>query len=179
MRDHRKGNTWGRDHALRNRPAPVYVEKDGEPCMAIPLSQGKWTLISVASYPLISGKPWYFDRSGYAVRHEGRRWIPMHRVIAQIPEGVDTDHINRDRLDNRISNLRPATKAQNNMNVSVRKDNLSGVRGVWFYKKRGRWQATIGGVKRRRYLGLFDTFEEAVAARKSAEEQAFGQFTPR
>lgn len=177
MREYQRGNQWRREFELRNRPSPKFVVEDGRRCVMIPLTQGKWTLILEESFPLVRDELWYFD-GGYAVRHVGKKWIPMHRIIADIPEGMDTDHVNRNTLDNRISNLRSATRSQNNTNIKIRKDNISGVAGVWFYKKRQKWQVTINGTKKRKYIGAFDNFEDAVAARKAASKEHFGVFAP-
>ena len=117
------------------------------------------------------------DTHGY---HHGSifgKLYRAHRVAWALHYGEwpsdQIDHINRDRADNRISNLREASPVQNARNSSVRKDNESGASGV---RKRGdcnRWEAHIGGAgskgKDRRYLGLFETFEDALAARRAAE----------
>jgi hypothetical protein len=80
-----------------------------------------------------------------------------------------TDHINHDGTDNRWSNLRRATTKENNRNLSIDKRNTSGVTGVHFDKKIGKYMARITSGGERIFLGLFDTIEEAAAERKKAE----------
>ena len=79
------------------------------------------------------------------------------------------DHINGDRNDNRWSNIREATRLQNQQNMKMPTSNISGVVGVRWYKAYGRWEADIkaSGVKYK--LGYFDDFFEAICVRKSAE----------
>ena len=81
------------------------------------------------------------------------------------------DHINRIRTDNRIANLRPATHALNNQNATKRRDNKSGVTGVWRNEKLSKWQAYIRINGRHIHLGLFDDFDAAVQMRRDAERQ--------
>jgi len=92
------------------------------------------------------------------------------------PRGYEIDHINRDRSDNRWTNLRLVTRSQNNMKMSVRSDNKSGYRGVGRRKDTGQWYARIKAQGRLHLLGHFPTFSEAVAARKAAERRYFGEF---
>jgi len=115
-------------------------------------------------------------KSGYRVLTVNGRFYHAARVIwlhmtGTWPDGL-VDHINRVRTDNKWSNLRVVSRAQNAMNVSRRKDNKSGVTGVHFHKKSGRWVAEIG----QKYIGLFATKDEAAAVRKAAAEQQYGEY---
>jgi hypothetical protein len=85
------------------------------------------------------------------------------------PDG-DIDHINGRRSDNRLWNLREATRAQNLMNSKRRRDNTSGFRGV--YPRHGKYQARF----RNKCLGVFLTAEEASAAHSKAARELFGEF---
>lgn len=82
------------------------------------------------------------------------------------PRDREIDHINRDRADNRIENLRLVDGSQNCLNRNVRVTNTSGVTGVkrggW---KRKRWEVSYRG----KYIGIYDTLDEAIAARQAAE----------
>lgn len=84
------------------------------------------------------------------------------------------DHINRCRSDDRIGNLRPATQSQNMANSSIRKDNVSGHKGVCRYRRR--WVARITFNGKRMHLGCFDTCEEASAAYREAGQKYFGEY---
>ena len=80
------------------------------------------------------------------------------------------DHINRDRADNRISNLREVSHKQNHQNRSKPSNNTSGHSGVSWYRRDSKWQATITHNYKDIHLGCFATIEEAIAARKAAEK---------
>lgn len=97
-------------------------------------------------------------------------------VNGELPEGAEIDHINGDTLDNRIANLRLATRAQNGANQGLRRNNTSGVKGVSWDAKRGRWFASITIEGKSKALGRFDDFDDAVAARKAAEDEHHGVF---
>ena len=81
------------------------------------------------------------------------------------------DHINGDRSDNRLCNLRVVTVAENAKNKAVRVTSKSGVQGVSFCNRQKQWVACIVCNGRRKHLGYFDGFEDAVAARKAAEAE--------
>jgi hypothetical protein len=81
--------------------------------------------VSIEDYEYISSMgPWYLSSTGYAVRRpiiNGKKTtVRMHRVINDTIEGLDTDHINHDKLDNRRSNLRSVNRSENIKNASVK-----------------------------------------------------------
>lgn len=106
-------------------------------------------------------------------RLDGRQYL-AHRVVWVIHHGVwpegQVDHINGDRSDNRIENLRVVTNTENARNSSLSKNNTSGVTGVWRDTRRNRWCAEIKVDRRKMYLGSFASLEEAAAVRKQAEK---------
>jgi hypothetical protein len=110
------------------------------------------------------------NESGYVVMHVLGRLYRAHRLAWLYVHGVmptqEIDHINRDRADNRIANLRLATSSQNKQNTPLRCDNTSGFRGVT--KKRRKWEARIDVDGKAIRLGVFPTPEEASAARQAA-----------
>lgn len=87
------------------------------------------------------------------------------------------DHINGDKRDNRICNLREATNKQNAANSPRRKDNTTGFKGVRRARRKGKWWAYIHINGHDKYLGTYDTPEEAHAAYVRAAEIEFGSFT--
>lgn len=94
---------------------------------------------------------------------------------------VDVDHINGDRTDNRIANLRLATDALNTFNKSWESCNKAGFRGVSWYKterSRGKWRVRIIANGARKSIGNFDNLEEAISARIIAENEFYGEFAP-
>ena len=119
---------------------------------------------------------------GYRQIGLGRKVYYAHRLVWLWHHGTwppcHLDHINQDRLDNRIENLRLATESNNQANVRIRRNNTSGFRGVDRIKKTGRWRASIcvRGIKA--CLGMFATPEEASAAYNEAHRIAFREFSP-
>jgi hypothetical protein len=94
-------------------------------------------------------------------------WI-MHN--GEIPDGMQIDHINGIRSDNRLENLRLVTHKENHKNKKTPNTNTSGIVGVDYKKERDRWRATIFDENRRIFLGYFKEFDKAVKARKKAEK---------
>ena len=104
-----------------------------------------------------------------------------HRLAFLIQAGEcpgHVDHINGDRADNRWSNLRPASKAQNNVNRPQCQANTSGRQGVHFCRATGRWRAVMSVDNRPKHLGRFDTIEAAAAAYAAAMVARHGSFVP-
>jgi hypothetical protein len=87
----------------------------------------------------------------------------------------ELDHINLDGLDNRIDNLRPATRAQNQRNVGISKRNTSGAKGVCKDRRTGKWRARVYA-GREYHIGVFDSFEEAVGAHERAAARYHKEF---
>jgi hypothetical protein len=96
----------------------------------------------------------------------------MHRVIAGTAGHLQTDHKDGDGLNNRRSNLRPCTSAQNKANVGLRSDNRSGFRGVSRNAQDNCWIARIQG----RHIGVFRDAVDAARAYDDAARKAFGEF---
>lgn len=92
------------------------------------------------------------------------------------PVPQEIDHIDGDRTNNRISNLRIATRAENLANAGLSRRNKSGLRGVWFDAKRGKFQVSIKHLNKQYHLGRFDTIEQAAAARREAATRLHGEF---
>ena len=104
------------------------------------------------------------------------RLAVLYMTGALPPDNMDVDHINRDRADNRWSNLRLATRSQNMANVVLKATNSSGVSGVVWVEGRKIWRAQlrVNGIKKN--LGRFATQEEAAAAVQSAAQEQWGEF---
>lgn len=88
------------------------------------------------------------------------------------------DHINRNTLDNRSENLRPATVAENARNCSKNSNNTSGFTGIRWREKRNRWEVSIQFDGTRFWLGEFENKEDAIATRLTAEAEYYGEFAP-
>lgn len=105
----------------------------------------------------------------------------VHRIAWLIthndwPNGV-IDHINGDRSDNRISNLRAVTNTQNSWNSKMRKNNSSGVKGVTFNSAANKWVGRIRVDGKRIHVGCFDDIEEAKIAMEDARIKYHGEFS--
>lgn len=117
----------------------------------------------------------YLDKSsGYVCVTLDGKIYRSHRIIWEmfngpIPKGMQIDHVNHIRCDNRLVNLRLVTQEENRKNISRQKNNTSGITGVYWDKSRGKWHVQIKLNGKTRGLGRFDDFFEACCARKSAE----------
>lgn len=119
------------------------------------------------------------NRGYHRIGIDGRRYL-AHRLAwlwlyGFDPQG-DVDHINGVRNDNRIANLRIATRSQNLWNSRRPCNNTSGFKGVSFDKNRRRWQVHIRVAGRIIFLGCFSSPEEGHAAYASAAQKFFGEF---
>lgn len=112
-------------------------------------------------------------------QRQGEKPFRLSRLIwgeDNISPGCDIDHINRNPLDNRVCNLRVATRSQNMINTDLRSTNTSGVKGVRRVKLTDKWTASITKDYVTYGLGTYGTMEEAADARKRAESELFGEY---
>lgn len=102
----------------------------------------------------------------------GKNYL-AHRVIWLLVTGewpaADVDHIHGVQAGNEHSNLRSVSHLENGRNQCIPSNNKSGVNGVYWHKRAGKWQANIAVLGKTKYLGLFDDLAAAAIARKSAE----------
>lgn len=115
------------------------------------------------------------SESGYCFISIFNKSYRAHRVAwlyvnGHLPSN-QIDHINGVRSDNRISNLRCVTNADNGKNQKRRSTNTSGVTGVWKSKQKGKYVAEILVNGKKHHLGTFDLLEDAARARKEAERK--------
>lgn len=137
----------------------------------LPRSTPSWFNSRIAGKPALTS----LNSSGYRQGLVFKKNALAHRVAWAIyygewPDGL-IDHINGDRADNRIANLRVVTPAENVRNSAMPSTNRSGVVGVCYYKQTRRWMAYVG----KRRLGYFKRFEDAVAAREDAARGLFSE----
>lgn len=112
--------------------------------------------------------------NGKAYRAHHLAWLVCKSELPQ----QEIDHINGNKLDNRIINLRLATRSQNNCNMLLRSDNSSGYKGVSWQLPNRKWVARISVNRKRITLGFFASKEEAAEAYRAASIQFHGEFSP-
>lgn len=153
----------------------------------IELSQGKVAIVDDADFERINAHKWYASkdfRTGrfYALRHvpisKGiRTMISMHHEVMNAPKGTEVDHIHSDdTLDNRRSNLRICTTAQNQQNRGKSKNNTSGYKGVCWHRRHQKWQADIAYNGTNVFLGRFNDPKDAARAYNKAALRYHGEF---
>lgn len=137
----------------------------------IKLTQGKRAIVDDEDFEWLSQWKWHYNTSGGASRtrlasdKSDTSRIQMHREIMKTPKGMDTDHINHNRLDNRKSNLRICTHAENLVNRGKTRANKSGYVGVYWHSRDKHWRAQVQEHSNVIFLGSFKKIEDAVEAR--------------
>jgi len=156
----------------------------------IPLSQGKFALVDDEDFDFLMQWKWHFFKTGnslYAGRGKhlgyfnGKKkgtTILMHREINKTPDGFDTDHIDGNGLNNQKSNLRTATRSQNQRNRSRKSPNKSSkFKGVSWQKQAGKWHASIRIGDKTIHLKNHDKEVDAAKAYNVAAIKYFGEFS--
>jgi hypothetical protein len=113
-----------------------------------------------------------FVSSGYRQVYVDGRLCYAHRIIWALVHGKDADgyidHIDRDHLNNRISNLRIGTHSMNMWNCTVRQDSTTGIKGVYHRKDNGKWRVKV--------IATFETSNEAEVAAKTIRKYLHGLY---
>jgi hypothetical protein len=153
----------------------------------ISLTQGQFAIVDAADYDWLNQWNWFAawaenTQSFYARRNDrgedGKfHVVSMHRKVLGLDRGDKRhgDHINRNTLDNRRSNLRPASLGQNKQNSKCVAGSASGLKGVSI-RSNGNWQAEIAVDGKRIYLGTRKTAEAAHELYREAAQRLHGEF---
>lgn len=136
-------------------------------------------------YDKIKDYYWRYDRHGYVITTDRKthRSLFLHNLImGPIPDGMEVDHKKHPpypmhKIDNRKENLEFKTRSQNMMNQSLSSANTSGTTGVSWHKRDKVWRAYIQVNGQHIHLGYFPNKEDAIKARKEAEQKYFGQYS--
>ena len=147
----------------------------------IHLSNGGITLVDDDDYDVLNKYKWRKEASGYVFRTgsiKGRNVpVRMHRVVMEAPKGLQVDHINGNKLDNRKENLRLATRSENQRNVGKRSSNKSGYKGVrWVPSPYNKWRVDIRTDEGKKFIGHFNNILEAAKAYNDAALNYHGEF---
>jgi len=132
-------------------------------------------------YDKIKDYCWCFDKDGYLMTMIKQKNVKMHRLIMNCPKDLEVDHIGHredgsgTENDNRKANLRICEHYKNCSNRLSGK-NTSGVIGV-NWSSTNKWKSSISVNRNTITLGYFENFEDAVKARKEAEEKYFGEYS--
>jgi hypothetical protein len=172
---------YGRTQCIVCRLARPTVVQPLDPAIrVIALTEGQVCTVDASDYDWLMQWNWQASKginrcSYYAVRSIWKKGaMRMHRQIMGFEFNDKLpiiDHINRDSLDNRRSNLRLSTDALNRLNCGLRSTNTSGIKGVSFNKAKRKWQAQITILGKWRRLGYFQKIEDAAAAYEKAERE--------
>jgi hypothetical protein len=145
----------------------------------IQLTKGKVAIVDDDMFEYLNQFKWCYSK-GYAIRgirvNGKAEKICMHRAIINTPVGMDTDHMNMNKLDNRRENLRICNRSENIRNTGLRSTNSSGYKGVTLHKARNKWRARIRVNGKKKSLGYFATKEEAAKAYNAAASFYFREF---
>lgn len=167
-----------RQHKSKNTKANAW-RVDGNVVVGTTSTQ-KTFLVDLDDFPLVRNYCWNISRNGYVVasaKNGATAALRLHRLVMGVTDShIIVDHKNWDKTDNRKSNLRIATKSENNINIKRRSNNTSGYTGVTTTRN-GKYCARISIGNTRYYLGTYNTFQEAVDARHDAELRMHGEWT--
>ena len=127
---------------------------------------------------------WHVKKDGYMYRNASTeelrngmpRSISMHRQLMGFPKGKTIDHINHDKLDNRLSNLRIASYSDNQANRRKLKRTSSKYKGVRYHRRDNVWHAYIAVEGEQKHLGTFEGERDAAQAYNSVAKKIFGDF---
>ena len=136
--------------------------------------KGEIIIIDISDVDKCKEHSWSIDSKGYpSSGGKGLRTTRLHRFLLQPPKGMQVDHINHNKLDNRRCNLRIVTNQQNHFNRPLNSNNSSGVKGVYWNKQCQKWcsQITING--KTISGGLFNNLNDAILKRIELENKYF------
>lgn len=141
--------------------------------------------INVEDIDLIKNYRWYLSKDGYAVSTDknktfGTSYITMHGIIMSCINGfkITPDHDNKNRLDNKRSNLRLSDRSQQQMNHNKNIRNTSGITGVNWDSYYSRWLVRVSIDKISKNIGYFDDLNDAIITRLKAEKKYYKEFAP-
>ena len=164
----RKANYIGNKYEIRENYAIGYTTKNEK------------FYIDKEDLEKIKPYTWSLNAAGYLRANIKRKYYRMHRYLLGLDDDdkeIMVDHINHNTLDNRRANLRIVSPAQNAKNVSISISNTSGTTGVSWNKRSEKWEAYIRVNKKRKFLGYYKDINDAIKARKDAEQKYYKEYS--
>jgi hypothetical protein len=147
----------------------------------IELTQGFFTTVDDEDFERLLQYKWHYHlgyaRTNVTISPGKQKTLLMHSLIMGVVEGLEIDHINGDGINNRKSNLRSVTHAQNTRNLGMRKKETSSMyKGVSWHTRMNKWMSYIRFNGEKRYLGYYEIEESAALAYNEAATLLFGEF---
>jgi len=137
------------------------------------------TIIDIEDIDRVKDYKWHFvNKQRYIKAKMNGKYICLHRFLLNCTEKELGDHINHNVLDNRKDKLRSCTYQGNAINKGLSKNNTSGYPGVTWHKRHGKWMASLQLNRKLIFLGYYEQFEDAKAARIQGEKQYYKEFAP-
>jgi hypothetical protein len=142
--------------------------------------RGKYALVDDIDFERVRNLRWHVSWDGYVVRKpiingkQTRVWL--HRLILDPPKGMEIDHVNGNKLDNRRLNIRVCTHQQNLRNRALPKTNTSGFKGVRWHKRDQLWYAQTHIGNKYVHFGSYKNLKDAVNAYDEGVKKHFGEF---
>jgi len=163
----RQGYTFKTNRELRKIIVKKYHAE-------VVLTKGKVALIDLSDVDTVQKHQWYFDGEYAVTNLPNRSKLHLHRMIANTGTGKVTDHINRDKLDNRRNNLRVCNSSDNNHNRAL--NNPNGFRGITWNKRKRKWASQISIGNKNKGLGCFTSKIEAARAYDKKALELYGKY---
>lgn len=160
---------YGHPYGKKRKRTCQYVV-DGN-LLTITTAKGQNIYADAEDLEKLSRYSWCISAKGYAVASINNHVKKMHQYLIDIPDGMVVDHINRNKLDNRRTNLRICTAKENGRNISS-KNKVHGIRKT----PCGKYSVRITADRKERYIGTFSSYAEAVEARHEAEDKYHGEY---
>lgn len=164
--------------AFKRKPIDYDIDRSTAICYT---SSGEEFYIDAEDIQKIEGQSWYIGKNGYVYGRDATKGKPilLHRYLLDLHDrSIFVDHIDRNPLNNRKSNLRVCTIKENQFNIGIRANNTSGYTGVTWDSSRSKWAVTINVHGKAIHLGRYDKYKDAINARFEAEKKYWGDFAP-
>lgn len=180
----RRGRYLDKENDSQRNPSEINIIEN---TIEITLKNSRYevvgkTYVDLENYHIVKNKRWSLNANGYAVSKINEKTELLHHLIMNKKDALSDmviDHKDRNKLNNKLENLRVIEKQDNHKNHNGYKSNKSGFTGVSMDKSRGKWKAIININKKQKLLGRFDNLNEAVIERLNAELKYYGEeFSP-